>query len=131
MYCAARACPFTLSSPGPRLPSACCSEKPDMHRLTQFSLPTLVRVKEGALDRVGIYLSRENRRNVAVIVSQGLHPPLLDRVRQSLQEHAIEPVVWVEVSDNDIESAARLFAELPRDVAAVVGIGGGKALDVA
>jgi glycerol-1-phosphate dehydrogenase [NAD(P)+] len=35
------------------------------------------------------------------------------------------------VSDNDIESAARLFAGLPAKASAVVGIGGGKALDIA
>jgi glycerol-1-phosphate dehydrogenase [NAD(P)+] len=37
----------------------------------------------------------------------------------------------VEVTDNDLESAARLFADMPKGVAAVVGVGGGKALDVA
>src|SRR5207249_250614 len=38
---------------------------------------------------------------------------------------------WVEVSDNDVESTARLFAELPSKASAIVGVGGGKALDVA
>jgi glycerol-1-phosphate dehydrogenase [NAD(P)+] len=35
------------------------------------------------------------------------------------------------VSDNDLESAARLFADLPKGASAVIGVGGGKALDVA
>jgi glycerol-1-phosphate dehydrogenase [NAD(P)+] len=56
---------------------------------------------------------------------------LPDRVARSLADQAIEPAAWVEVPDNDIESAARLFADLPRQTSAVVGVGGGKALDVA
>ena len=103
----------------------------EMLRPTHISIPTLVRVKDGALDRLGIYLGRDGRRTVAVLVSTGLQSPLLDSVAQSLKGQGIEPVAWVEVSDNDVESAARLFAGLPGTMSAIVGIGGGKALDVA
>jgi len=51
--------------------------------------------------------------------------------RMSPQIDGFEPATRVEVADNDIESAARLFADLPKGVSAVVGVGGGKALDVA
>ena len=102
-----------------------------MLRPTQISIPTLVRVKEGALDRIGIYLGREKRREVAVFVSKGLQSPLPDRVAVSLKDQRIEPVARVEVLDNDLESAARLFADLPGNASAIVGVGGGKALDVA
>lgn len=102
-----------------------------MLRPTQIAIPTLVRAKEGALDRLGIYLSRGGHKKVAVLVSKALAPPLPDRLARSLKEQSVEPVAWVEVADNDLESAARLFADLPRGVSAVVGVGGGKALDVA
>jgi glycerol-1-phosphate dehydrogenase [NAD(P)+] len=102
-----------------------------MLRPTQISIPTLVRVKEGALDRLGIYLARSSHSRVAVFVSQGLIASLQDRVKKSLAQHAIETAGWVEVTENDLESAARLFIELPRGTAAIVGAGGGKALDVA
>lgn len=98
---------------------------------TQIAIPTLVRVKAGALDRLGTYLGRGGHRKVAVLVSKGLVSPLPERVTKSLKEQSVEPVAWVEVSDNDLESAARLFADLPKGVSAVVGVGGGKALDVA
>ena len=80
-----------------------------MLRPTQISIPTLVRVKENALDRLGIYLSRSSHPRVAVFVSQGLAAPLQDRVKRSLREHAIEPAAWNEITDNDLEAAARLF----------------------
>lgn len=102
-----------------------------MVRQTQISIPTLVRVKEGALDRLGIYLSRWKHRQVAVFVSLSLQPPLPQRVTASLRDQQIEAVSWVEVANNDLESAARLFADIPSSVTAVVGVGGGKALDVA
>jgi glycerol-1-phosphate dehydrogenase [NAD(P)+] len=103
----------------------------DMLRPTQIAIPTLFRVKEGALDRIGIYLGRGGHRAVAVLVSKGLPAPLPERVARSLKEQAIEPLAWAEVSDNDLPSAAQLFADLPAKASAVVGVGGGKALDVA
>lgn len=102
-----------------------------MIRPTQISIPTLVRAKDGALDRLGLYLARGNHRKVAVLVSKGLAAPLPDRLAESLKTQSVAPAAWVEVADNDLESAARLFADLPKGVSAVVGVGGGKALDVA
>jgi len=99
-------------------------------RPTQIAIPTLVRVKDGALDRLGLYLSRGGHRRVAVLVSKGLAAPLPERAAAALAEHGVEAAAWVEVADNDVESAARMFADLPK-ASAVVGVGGGKALDVA
>lgn len=102
-----------------------------MLRPTQIAIPTLVRVKDGALDRLGIYLARGGHKKVAVFLSKGLIAPLPDRLARSLKDQSIEAVAWIEVADNDLESAARLFADLPKGVSAIVGVGGGKALDVA
>ena len=102
-----------------------------MLRPTQIAIPTLVRVKDGALDRLGTYLARGDHGKVAVLVSEGLHAPLQERVARALKDHAIEAVAWLEVSDTDIGAAARWLADLPGRAHAVVGVGGGKALDVA
>jgi glycerol-1-phosphate dehydrogenase [NAD(P)+] len=102
-----------------------------MQRPTQIAIPTLVRVKDGALDRLGVYLARAGHHRVAVLLSKALAAPLPDRLAAALEAQAVEPIAWVEVAENDIESAARLFADLPKGVSAVVGAGGGKALDVA
>ncbi len=102
-----------------------------MLKPTQISIPTLVRVKGGALDRLGIYLRRNDHVKVAVLQSQGLNASLSDRVRRTLQDQSIEIAVAIDVAENDLESASRWFTDLPQDVAAIVGVGGGKALDVA
>ena len=102
-----------------------------MLKPTQVAIPTLVRVKGGALDRLGLYLRRNEHGKAAVLLSKGLNASLSDRVVRSLADYSIETAAWVEVAENDLESAARLFADLPQDVTAVVGVGGGKALDIA
>lgn len=102
-----------------------------MLRPTQISIPTLVRVKVGVLDRVGMYLERQHCRAVAVLVSERLLPQLTERVAESLKLCGIKTVALVEVADNSVGAAARLFADLPGGIDAVVGLGGGKALDVA
>jgi glycerol-1-phosphate dehydrogenase [NAD(P)+] len=85
-----------------------------MLRPTQIAIPTLVRAKDGALDRLGLYLGRSGHRKVAVFLSAGLVSPLPERVTRSLKERSVEAVAWVEVADNDLESTARLFADLPK-----------------
>jgi glycerol-1-phosphate dehydrogenase [NAD(P)+] len=102
-----------------------------MFQPTRIAIPTLVRVKEGALDRVGIYLVREEHTKIAVLISHGMVPAIQDRLKRSLEANSVEIASWSEVAENDWESAQRLAIELSSSVSAVVGTGGGKALDVA
>jgi glycerol-1-phosphate dehydrogenase [NAD(P)+] len=102
-----------------------------MLRSTQITIPTLVRIKEGALDRLGTYLQRNGHRRVAVLSSQGLASSLTARARESLLGQSIDAAHWREVDTHGIEDAAQCFAELPSGITAIVGLGGGKALDVA
>ena len=97
----------------------------------RVAIPTLVRIKTGALGRMGIYLSRQQHRRVAVFQSAGLLDHISGRMRFGMLSASIEPIVWVDVSANDFERAISYFKELPRSVTAVIGLGGGKALDVA
>jgi len=97
----------------------------------RVAIPTLVRIKPGALGRMGIYLQRQGHRCVAVFQSAGLLDDISSPMRLGLRSASIEPAVWVNVTDNDFERSISYFTELPRSVTAVIGLGGGKALDVA
>ncbi len=66
-----------------------------------------------------------------MLVSQGLAPTLSQRVTTSLRENGVQLVTQVDVPDNDLESAVRLFADFSSRTDAIIGLGGGKALDVA
>ena len=102
-----------------------------MTGLTRLSIPSLVRVKPGALDRLGIYLSRGNHLRVAVYVSAGLVESFTRRMEAALAERAIEIVARKTVEGASFEAAVDFFRALPGACQAVVGLGGGKALDTA
>lgn len=102
-----------------------------MSPVTRIAIPTLVRVKDGALNRLGLYLRRAGRVRVAAVVSEGLPDAIVEPARASLDEHGIEAVSWSEARGASMEDAVALFADFPKSVSAVVGLGGGKALDVA
>jgi glycerol-1-phosphate dehydrogenase [NAD(P)+] len=98
---------------------------------TRIAIPTLVRIKPAALARLGIYLCRFGHRRVAVFQSASLVPTLTATARDSLAAENIEPAAWFEIDANDFPRAIDLFTHLPKGIAAIVGLGGGKALDVA
>src|SRR5262249_31219560 len=88
----------SIIGPGPTSLAHFFGQGTEMLRPTQISIPTLVRVKDGALDRLGLYLARSSHARVALFVSQGLLAPLQDRAKRSLAEHAIEPAAWFEIA---------------------------------
>ena len=101
-----------------------------MNTRTQIRIPKLVRIKRGALDRLGMYLQRERYAPVLVLTSP-LPPPLAAKARASLDDVGMAIADWVTVDDNSFENAVHIFGALPKKLGAIVGIGGGKALDTA
>lgn len=97
----------------------------------QVTIPGLVRIKPGALDRTGIYAARLGWRRVLVLHSADLSPLLLGRLAGSLAAHKIEAVATRPVDAASFEKAESFFRELPAGIEAIIGLGGGKALDVA
>jgi glycerol-1-phosphate dehydrogenase [NAD(P)+] len=102
-----------------------------MLTLKQVSIPVLVRVKKGALDRVGIYARRQQFSRVVLLFSQDLQPALLARVTAGLSAERIEVLQEFPVAAASFEHAVEIFRRLPGTTHAVIGVGGGKALDVA
>lgn len=94
-------------------------------------VPELVRIKSGALARLGLYLSRPGFRRLALLHSEGLLKSILQAAEQGLAERSVEVTLRHEVSEASVEEAVRLLGALPPATAAVAGLGGGKAVDVA
>ena len=97
----------------------------------QIDLPRLVRIKPGALERLGLYLARPGLTPVALFHSEGLLESILDAALGSLRIHGIGTDVVDEVKHASAEEAVRLLGAVPASCKALVGLGGGKALDVA
>ena len=102
-----------------------------MLTLKQVTIPALVRVKPGALDRLGIYARRHELRQVVLLFSQGLQSELLGRAEAGLAREGIEVQQRLPVDAASFEVAQDLFCKLPLTAKAVIGVGGGNALDVA
>jgi glycerol-1-phosphate dehydrogenase [NAD(P)+] len=97
----------------------------------QTVIPTLVRVKPGALDRLGIYAERDRLMRVVLFFSQDLVPKLMERLTASLEARNIRVLQQVPVQSISFEKTTELFRESPPNADAIIGFGGGKALDVA
>lgn len=69
-----------------------------------IDIPSLVRIKPGALDRIGIYLARRRFERAALFHSQRLPQPLVDRASRSLENEGIDLVGRLEVRDNSVEA---------------------------
>lgn len=98
---------------------------------TQIGIPTLVRIKPGALARTGLYLARAARRRVALLTSEGMPPAIAATMQAGLDGEGIEVVVRREVRTASFEEASSLLPALPGRCDAIVGLGGGRALDTA
>lgn len=101
-----------------------------MNNVQTLRVPSLVRVKPGASRRVGIYLQRAGVRKAALFASASLPAPLVEPVLTAIKDAGIA-VTRTDVDSGSFEGAVHLFESLPADTEAVLGIGGGKALDVA
>lgn len=98
---------------------------------TQISVPGLVRIKRGALGRLGLYLRRAGHLRVLVVAGEGLPESITGPVRRGLEDEGVEAVGWLIACDNSFEAATAIFAAMPGKLTAIVGLGGGKALDMA
>ncbi len=103
----------------------------DMSQQTQITIPSLVRIKPGALDRIGIYLKRSEHVNAALLFSEGMVADLFKRVKESLDRHGIQIIEAIPIARSGFELGCEIFDELWGRCDAVVGLGGGQALDVA
>ena len=98
---------------------------------TQIDIPTLVRIKAGAAGRVGIYARRNDFTDVVILHSSGLKENLMQRLREGLEAEQISVRNQWAVEEASFEQARELFTKLPAGTQAILGYGGGKALDTA
>ena len=95
----------------------------------QIAIPHLVRIKPGALDRLGIYVKREGFQRVALLFSDGLPQDLTTRAKLALKNSCIDVITQLAVAEASVERSEGILAELPNVLDCVIGLGGGKALD--
>jgi glycerol-1-phosphate dehydrogenase [NAD(P)+] len=98
---------------------------------TSVEIPTLVRMKAAALDRLGIYCRRAEFQRVVLLTSSGLPAAIVERAQAALVGQQVEIMQRRDVALSTYEQAQAIFQSLPTTTSAIIGLGGGKALDVA
>lgn len=98
---------------------------------TTIAIPGLVRIKGGALERLGVYCSRCGFKSVVVVASSDVPEGIAESAKASLAGGNVRTSQWISCAEASFEQAQRIFIALPTDVSAVIGLGGGRALDVA
>jgi glycerol-1-phosphate dehydrogenase [NAD(P)+] len=77
----------------------------------QTVIPSLVRVKPGALDRVGIYAERDRLMRVVLFFSQDLIPQLMERLTVSLEARDVRVLQQVSIESISSEKTIELFQD--------------------
>lgn len=98
---------------------------------TTIAIPGLVRIKGAALEKLGLYCRRSGFGNIVVVANSDLPGNIAERVRTAFTGSEIQVSQWVSCDTASFEQAQSIFVTLPADVTAIIGLGGGRALDVA
>ncbi len=98
---------------------------------TTIAIPGLVRIKSGALEKLGVYCSRCGFSTVAVVASSDVPSGIRESAEKTLTDAGVQVVQWFYCTEAGFNQAQDIFVILPGDVSAIIGLGGGRALDVA
>ena len=98
---------------------------------TTIAIPGLVRIKSGALGKLGIYCKRSGFNTVGVISSSDIPSSILEKAGLSLTAAEVQATQWISCDEASFEQAQKIFFSLSGEISAIIGIGGGRALDVA
>lgn len=105
-----------------------------MTQLSRFSFPTTIHFGNGARALTGPHLRELNKLRPLVVTDAGVRAlPICDAFVASLREAGLEPAVFGDVVGNPVKSqvTAGTVAYGAHGADAIIGFGGGAALDVA
>ncbi len=104
------------------------------NQIFQYNFPTTIRFGAGVIHELADYL-KKNNLNAPLLVTDPVVEQLdfFKTIKNTLERHHIQPEVFHEIHKNPVKSdvyeGTTVYDETKRD--AVIGIGGGAALDVA
>jgi glycerol-1-phosphate dehydrogenase [NAD(P)+] len=91
----------------------------------------LVKIGKGKIKKIGRYLSDKDLNNIALFWGEGLEKSLGRSVNKALKEYDVKILHKQDVKSIEVGDINKVAFNLSPSVDAVVGIGGGKALDFA
>jgi len=102
--------------------------KVSSHRI---SIPSLLEIGAGTLANIGKMLKRVGIINVVMVFGDGIRNLFGDIIINSLNENSINVLNTFDNNNIEIENVTRIAFQIPSGTQAVIGVGGGKAIDTA
>ncbi|MCE5285794.1 MAG: iron-containing alcohol dehydrogenase family protein [Pelosinus sp.] len=102
-------------------------------RLTahRISIPTILEVGKGNFGNIGKLLAKHALKKIVLFYGTGIYELFGDKISSSLASSGIIVLKKYEQDNNEVCSITRLAFSLPNDTEVIVGVGGGKVLDIA
>ena len=98
---------------------------------TEIGIPTILKVGENTLEKMGEYLADKELYKVVIYFGNGLINMFGDKVFAGMKEAGVEVLHYEELDTVKIDDLMNMAFSLPNDTQAVVGLGGGKVIDAA
>lgn len=98
---------------------------------SHIAIPTLLKVGNGALKNLGIYLKEAGFQKVVIYFGNGLIEMFGNEVIENVKAEGIEILEYIELDTVNIEDIIELAFNIDTKTQAIIGIGGGKVIDTA
>ncbi len=95
----------------------------------QIFIPSILKIGGGELSNLGQYLKEEGFINVACFFSAGIEEIFGGKIFGSLDNNEIKIIHKDSIEEINIENIIHTAFRIPKNVDALIGVGGGKALD--
>ncbi len=94
-----------------------------------IAIPSILKVEADALSNLGKYMKELNFTNVVLYMGSGLIDLFGDKVLTSLNGAGINVLTYCELDTVDIDDLVSMAFAIPNSCQAIIGLGGGKAID--
>ncbi len=97
----------------------------------QIDIPYLLKIGEGKIPKIGKYLIDKEIKNIALFFGEGIENIVGESLYRGLKTQGVAVKYNKTVTNIDIDAITHTAFSLSPEINAVVGVGGGKALDFA
>ncbi len=98
---------------------------------SRISIPTILDVGNGNIENIGALIAKNALNNVIVCFGSGIFSLFGEAIVRSLKKSGIQILQIYEQDDNQIENLTTFAFAIPAHTQGVIGVGGGKVLDMA
>ncbi|MDP4183506.1 MAG: iron-containing alcohol dehydrogenase family protein [Bacillota bacterium] len=97
----------------------------------RIAIPAILEVGKGNLSYLGALVEKSGFSKIVMFLGQGINEMFGEKIRQSFKFQSTKIIKTYESDDIDINNIIKLAFTIPAEADVIVGIGGGKVLDVA